>query len=67
VLAELSQRPAELYLGVIRHQTFCDDEHSIVVRGLIRIGSHEEMSQQTNRRAKNSARAVGLLGRKGRA
>jgi hypothetical protein len=36
VLAELLQRPAELYLGVIRYQNFCDDEHSIVVRATLK-------------------------------
>src|SRR5262249_11467548 len=31
VLAGLSQRPDDLYLSPIRHQTFCDDEHSVAV------------------------------------
>jgi hypothetical protein len=28
VLAGLSQRQDDLYVGLIRHRTFCDDEHS---------------------------------------
>jgi len=28
VLVRLSQRQDDLYIGLIRHRTFCDDEHS---------------------------------------